>query len=220
MRTNLAFILGILLIASAGSHAAEFTLLQQKDLFCDKIKGEQACLAISMTGEITIGDTQKLQALMARTLALNAQAKRVVRIGTLFLDSPGGNVSEAMNIGRSIRSLQISTVVTATDRCASSCVLVLAAGVIRAPMGTIEVHSFYAPSLLGSGEFEKGEVFYKELSERIGGYLKDMRVSSALLDEMIRIPHTQSRKLEWDEIKRLSLIGLDPVYAQTRPPRK
>jgi hypothetical protein len=213
---HLALLLASVL-ASSDSTAAEFTLMEQKNVFCDKLKGERDCLAISMTGTLTFGDTERFKSLVSNIERLAAEYRQRVRIGTVFLDSTGGDVNEAMKLGRTMRSLQIASVVPLNSRCASACVLVLAAGVTRVAMGSIEVHSFYAPSLLGSGEFEKGEAFYRDLSGRVSTYLKDMRISTALLDEMIRIPHNQSRKLEWEEVKKLSLVGVDPVYAQTRP---
>ncbi|MEO7221654.1 MAG: ATP-dependent Clp protease proteolytic subunit, partial [Devosia sp.] len=67
-------------------------------------------------------------------------------IKTVALDSPGGSVVDALEIGRLIREKGFATSVAAGSLCASSCPLVFAGGKerIAAPDAAIAVHQIYA----------------------------------------------------------------------------
>ena len=208
-----------MLAGSFNSAAAQFNLSDANYSVCDKLTGESVCIAVRMTGKIEPGDSAKLEQTIEKLERAGVRNTRA-RVAAVVLDSSGGSVAEALTIGRFIRARQIWTQVGVNDRCASSCVLVLAGGVARFPFGTVEVHSFYSPEVLGSGDFSKAEKMYTEIAEQIAAYLKEMRVTTALLDEMMQIPHYTSRQLKFEEIKRFGLFGMDPVYAQVRPQPK
>lgn len=214
-----ALLLVGLLTGSGASAAAQFQVSDAYFPLCDKLAGESVCIAIRMTGKIVPGDGTKLEETIKRSEIVGSRNTKA-RVTTIFLNSSGGNVAEAMKIGRTIRALQIWVHLGLSDRCASSCVLVLAGGVARFPLGIVEIHSFYSPQVLGSGDFAKAEKMYTEVAEQISNYLKEMRVTTALLDEMMQIPHYTSRELNLEEMKRLGLFGMDPVYAQVRPQPK
>lgn len=172
--------------------------------------------ALSLVGKIEAGDTRKLQQEVARVQGVVSTHIAKARVALVFLESPGGNMNEAMSLGRFLRANQVSTQVAKGDTCASACVLVLAAGVTRVPAGDVVVHSFYSPEVLGTNDFAKAEKAYERMSAAVALYLREMRVSGQLLDEMIRVPHFTSRKLELEELERLGLLGIDPAYAQAR----
>jgi hypothetical protein len=67
-------------------------------------------------------------------------------IKTVALDSPGGSVVDALEIGRLIRDKGFATSVAAGSLCASSCPLVFAGGTerIAAPSAALAVHQIYA----------------------------------------------------------------------------
>ena len=67
-------------------------------------------------------------------------------IRTIRLDSPGGSVLDALEMGRLIRERGFSTAVAAGSLCASSCPLVFAGGGERlaAPGSALAVHQIYA----------------------------------------------------------------------------
>lgn len=186
------------------------------DTQCDVIKAESICVRVSLTGEIRPGDTQRLKDVIAHAeYSLSAKGLKA-RASLVLLHSPGGDLLEGMKLGRLIRSRQIGTTVAADSVCASSCVLVLAGGVKRIPSGRVVVHSFYSPALLGTNDFALAEKKYSAASEVVRIYLKEMRISSALLDEMMRIPHFKSHDLSVEQMSQWGLLGLDPVYAQAR----
>lgn len=215
MHAKGAFVASLALFCVA-AFAARIELLDTKNMFCDKLAQESACLALRLTGELKPGDNDRLIEIITR-LERTSDEKSYSRVGTVFLNSPGGEMQEALKIGRTLRNRKIVTVVAQPNQCASACVIVLAGGVMRFPVGTVEVHSFYSPDLLGTREYAKAEEQYKLMAQQVSEYLREMRIPAALLDEMMRIPHNRSRALGFAELERLSLIGIDPVYAQVRP---
>jgi hypothetical protein len=197
------------------AQAADFKM-DGVDTSCDKLREDVICMAVSLTGKIDQGDVQKLQQMITRLEASTQKGAFKSRVSPVYLDSPGGSVMAAMELGRFIRSKQIATKVVKDDNCASSCVLVFAGGVKRIPAGNVIVHSFYSPDVLGTNDFAKAEAMYTQVSESVAAYLKEMRISSQLLEEMMRVPHSSARQLTVEQMLQWGLIGIDPVYAQAR----
>lgn len=213
------FLPAILLCAVTASttlRAAEIRLSTMDAPSCDRIRGESVCVGVSLRGRIEVGDAQKLEKFIAGLEDFVSKQVAPARVVLVSLNSPGGHMNEAMAIGRFIRRAQISTQVPVDGACASSCVLVLAGGVTRLPAGSVVIHSFYSPEVLGTNDFARAEKLYSQVADSVAVYLKEMRVSSLLLEEMMRIPHFTSRTLEVDETVKLGLLGIDPVYAQAR----
>ena len=197
------------------AHAADVRTAAVDPPGCEIIGSEKFCAAILISGKIEPGDADRVHAFFSR-IDQSATGSLPIRIGLAYLDSPGGNVSEAMKIGRLLRSRQVGTFITIDSFCASACVLILASGVHRAAAGPVEIHSFYSPGFLGTGDFVGANRQYEVLSRAVEEYLREMRVPRTLLDEMIKVPHSMSRRLSLEETINLGLLGIDPVYAQVR----
>jgi hypothetical protein len=179
-RSNVRLLLSLAatyLIASAVS-AAEFRVAGANKAGCDILGVEKICLAVEMSGKIEPGDSAKFSAFLARVDA-SPVSDMPMRVGQLFLDSPGGNVAEAMKLGRIIRNRQIGTFVPGDSACASACVLLLAAGVHRGALGPVEIHSFYSKEFVGTGNFEEASKQFDLLAKSVDVYLREMRVPRA-----------------------------------------
>ena len=70
----------------------------------------------------------------------------------MLLDSPGGSVDDALDIGRLVREQGLSTEVSNGGLCASSCPLIFASGETRiaGQEAAIGVHQIYAAALSAS----------------------------------------------------------------------
>lgn len=79
-------------------------------------------------------------------------ASRGEYVSTVLLDSPGGSVKDALEMGRLIREKSLSTEVRDGGLCASSCPLVFASGSERMAgrEAAIGVHQIYAAALSAS----------------------------------------------------------------------
>lgn len=105
---------------------------------------------VILTGEIRSGDLKKVIACGTQVIiggqkyTVEKSTSQDSSSQTVFLiSSPGGSVSEAMRIGRYIRQNKMRVVVPDSGKCFSSCVYILAAGVIKWPWGDIGIHRPY-----------------------------------------------------------------------------
>lgn len=172
---------------------------------------------VIFSGEINSGDSEKILAEKKHLESvLRKIVKKPVRIGKIHFDSPGGDLFEAMKIGRIVRDGLMVTQVTYDSSCYSACVIAFVGGVIRISVGTVGIHSFYSKEMIGLAEFSKASRMYDEVSLQVENYLHSMRISLGLLDEMKNTPHYTMKVLEFEEMEKLGVIGIDPVFAQIR----
>lgn len=198
------------------THAAELMNGGLNFPGCDKLIGETHCMALSLVGKILPGDSHKLEKKIRSIEGLNTPSKSI-RIGVLILDSTGGDLAEAMRIGRLLRSRQMATFVTYDTICASAGVFILAAGVKRIAFGPVVIHSFYVPDLLGAGEFTRtSKILDKAVSESDADF-REMRVSRAIVDAMLQVQHSAAEELSLEKLIAFGLVGQDPAYFQSLP---
>lgn len=134
----------------------------------------------------------------------------------LVIDSNGGDISAAMELGRELRK-RTATVVVENATCASACVLVLAGAVERSVFSTasIVIHRPYRaePIVLGKEEAQRQ---YEARNAAIADYLREMNVPTSLLDAMLRVPSEAGYALSEDELFAFGLNSTDPVYEEER----
>lgn len=129
-------------------------------------------------------------------------------LSMVYLNSPGGNLYDAMRIGRIIRQLEIGTIVGFGQACHSSCALILLSGRSRIVSGEI---GFHRPFLTGRAE---GQMPYREeileIYEEMEDYMRDMGASGALIDIAISTPPEQMYVISKTELDRL-IPFMDPA---------
>lgn len=84
---------------------------------------------ILIAGEITPGDVDMLRTTIIQRM--NQFKSQLIGQPVVLLDSPGGNVSAALEMGRLLRRISAHTVVDGGASCSSSCIFLLAGGVER-----------------------------------------------------------------------------------------
>ncbi len=95
---------------------------------------EPSRIGISIIGKIEHGDYQRFVQFITPTESGSAEQIRRVRAllwGTLYLDSAGGDVAEALKIAERVAEAFVHTSVQRDGTCFSSCFLIWAAGVAR-----------------------------------------------------------------------------------------
>ena len=206
-----------LLTISSTTVAANVSVSDLNGLGCENIRGSRDCVTLLFAGEIKQGDAARLLNFIDVTSkVLSSNFKRPVRVGKIYLHSNGGNLFEAMKIGRVIRNNLISVQVTHDSVCYSACVIAYLGGVIRIPVGPMGIHSFYSSEFVGAVNFASSSKKYNEIAESVTGYMREMRVTTALLDEMMKVSHKSIKILDFDEMKQFGVIGQDPVYQQSK----
>ena len=171
---------------------------------------------ITIEGTIAPGDYQKLVA-----LALSSEGAH-----TVWLASPGGNLSEALRMGRFIRSLGFAVSVPfskdeplvalknrANNTCSSSCFLLYAAGVSR--QGS--VLGLHRPSLPADEYFSLGldgaVAAYGVIREAVTAYLEEMAVPSKYTSLMLSTENSDMAWLSSEDIRN-DLDGVIAEYAE------
>lgn len=143
------------------------------------------------------------------------------------LNSPGGDVAAAMELGRFLRARRAETRVMYTDRCESACVLVLAGGAKRnvwdaEPPADDEITEIgiHRPATRSEGVVEHTAddyaQLYGEVESAIGRYLDEMRIDPGLLRAMAKVPIEDVRYLTAREVRDFGLHGYDPAYYDWR----
>ena len=162
---------------------------------------------ITIEGAIAPGDYQKLVA-----LTLSSKGAH-----TVWLASAGGNLSEALRMGRFIRSLGLSVSVPfskdeplvalknrANNTCSSSCFLLYAAGVSR--QGT--VLGLHRPSLPADEYFALGldgaVDAFRVIRDAVTGYLEEMGVPSKYTSLMLSTANSDMVWLSSEDIRQRS----------------
>lgn len=199
-------------------HAAEFAMTgvtaDPQNAQC-KLYGEYTvCWTLSVNGEIEKGDTKHL--LSALEVVARQRPKRGgrSRIGTILFNSPGGDLTEAMVLGRAIRKHLIQTSISGNASCASACVIAFLGGIERWPLGPVIMHSLQSREFTGSENPDKASGKREQTANELRQYLEEMHISATLIEELDKIPPDSAKTLSVPELDRLGVMGTDPSWAQ------
>ncbi|HDL7986496.1 hypothetical protein [Yersinia kristensenii] len=208
---NILFVILVILFSSSTYALEHINWDFKKDgSFCPLL-GYKMCTMHVYTGDIVKGDANKLDGYISKLAKLEPST----RIGIIQISSNGGDVEEALRIGRILRKNQIQVLIPMDSHCYSSCVLLLAGGVGRFPVGDVGIHSFYSmSSQKPNADYEQEEKIYTATEKSIRDYLNEMRVSGAVMDAMLRVPSSKLEILDIDKLKEYGLFGIDPVFNQ------
>lgn len=127
---------------------------------------------------------------------------------TFVISSQGGLVSEAMKIGRYVRTKKMWVVVPEPDECFSSCVYILASGVVKWPMGTVGIHRPYfvvAPN-------QPYDAALKATLRESKAFFQEMNVPEFMADDMFSIPPDDIIFLGDSLLRKYRLNQADMAY--------
>lgn len=141
-------------------------------------------------------------------------AKRGAYVKTVVLHSPGGSVSDALEMGRLIRQNGFNTAVQTGRYCASSCPLMFAGGVERyvGDKAVLGVHQVFSVPQIGVAASDGAETVQRVAAE-CQRYLRDMGVD---LEVWMRAMETPRDALYY--FKQGELLSLK-LATQTGEPR-
>tara|TARA_R110001606_G_C15404525_1_gene653987 strand:- start:34221 stop:35261 length:1041 start_codon:yes stop_codon:yes gene_type:complete len=193
-----ALTLTLTALASNCVGAASFSVVQLERQGSSSVATE-----VYVHGDIAAGDGERFRDLARR---------HEIKSGTVYFNSVGGRLDEAMSIGTSIRRLGLNTGVgnreAATNRlmpaeCLSACVMAFAGGKYRFldARSVIAVHRFYSRSI-GSEDLALGQI----VAASITSYLTEMGVSPALFEKMVSVGD-QLTKLPLAQAEAFGLVN-------------
>lgn len=135
------------------------------------------------------------------------------------LNSAGGDVRTAIQIGRFLRTNQAAVTIARDAYCASACVFVLAGAVLRIVDGRVAIHRPFNPADTDTSP-DSQRATYKQLEIEIKKYLSDMNVSPTLYDDMLYISPDSAHILSSSELRRYGLRGSDPYFEQSQDAKR
>ncbi len=176
----------------------------------DGADGHSAVIRIQSA--ITYGDLPRFQAALAHVERTAKAQINGIPFVTVELNSPGGDVVEAIGIGREIYRHAAMTMVRPTQECVSACVFILMAGAVHTPIGAaIGVHK---PMLVAwhNMSYADARMKYDGLMAYLRDYFRELGVSDEAYDIMMRTSATDMHYFTWWEMDRLGLRGEGPGW--------
>jgi len=126
--------------------------------------------------------------------------ERSIGANTLWLDSPGGLITEGLKIGNIIAEKGMGAVVTVSGHCYSSCVFVYAAAKERLNFGEVGIHRPFAEEIsTDSLSYPEYLEKYENLTPILKRYFSKYGVSPAIVDAMNIIPSDDIKILSQEE---------------------
>lgn len=194
------------LMSLTHAHAAEITGTHEA---C----GGSPCAYFN--GEIKSGDLIKLKTVFdspTRRRSFNVVNQEIF---TLQLNSRGGSLEEAMEIGRWVRENKISTSMPTNAECFSSCVYILAAGVAKQVFyemwgNKVGIHRPYLTRI----PKESVQVAMRKALADSRAYFAEMNIPEQLADKMFSISPDNVEILTDDQLTLYRLTGLDIVFEE------
>tara|TARA_R110001592_G_scaffold215036_1_gene468375 strand:+ start:867 stop:1694 length:828 start_codon:yes stop_codon:yes gene_type:complete len=130
---------------------------------------------------------------------------------TIFhIESPGGDLAEAMQIGRIIRDSHVP--VWTGEECSSACVFIYVSGVERLARGRVGLHRpYFGPQYFSGLTSAQAKKKYADLRRAVEGFLKEMEVSNVIKQ---RIFETGSNEMDFiSESESNRIFGeISPFY--------
>lgn len=166
---------------------------------------------ILVSGEIVADDVDELRRVLAQRRKILGSTPLVV------LNSPGGSVVAALEMGRIIRDTPGETAVEGGGSCSSSCVFLHSAGVMRNVFGDgllglhrprFDYEEFAALSKLDA------RTAYAQVVEACEKYMREMGISDEVFKDMLRIPSHEIRFVDRDYAEQHDLVGKDPAWEE------
>ena len=148
---------------------------------------------ILVSGPIETGDTERFITFL--------KDNNETKFSFVSLHSPGGPVSEALSLGREVRSRSFKTFLSNTAFCYSACPYVMASGVERifSDYSLLGVHqhyyeaNLYIPLLFAVNDIQNSQA-------DVFRYLKEMGVSTDLMEHSLSTPPDEIYILKEQEL--------------------
>ena len=149
-------------------------------------------ISIEITGDITQRDVA----------FLTSQSKdfkfKQLRV---WLNSPGGDVVAAMEIGRMIRSVDGVTDISLNKRCYGSCALIFIAGVKRFNYGELGLHRpYFASASLSREQIEKQAPIMRDA---VKTYVEEMGITDSFFERMYNTDPSNIEVLRGDQSQKI-----------------
>jgi hypothetical protein len=159
---------------------------------------------VYLQGEITQRDVYGAKVMES----LIKRGRQKLAGNSVSLAGSGGEVDAAMELGRLLRKLRISTVVARGEQCLSSCVFAFMGGDRRTVAGRIGIHRPYFSS---TRKVPDRRAYYRQLQKRLQQFIEDLDYPPSLYEAVMAVPPESVSMLSAAELKRFYLQGMSPA---------
>lgn len=181
--------------------AADFSEHVPENPYEKYIKPVENVLEIS--GTIERGDKDQLSAWLQNSYALGKPTPTAI-----VLNSPGGNLAEAISMAELIEKFMLITAVPSDRECHSACVFLFIAGAERQHYGNLGIHRPYFRQQYFAGlPFEDAQLKYRELLNSASKWLEERHISPGIIEKMMQTPSNDIHFLQKEEIARHSITA-------------
>jgi ATP-dependent protease ClpP protease subunit len=193
MKSAACFVMAMLVLTTARMAWAQDV---QTTWSCSKVKDEKTCsFDITIQGEITAATVEGVKKALVERQEMMAREGGWSDLWIIHLDSLGGSVQAAFDIGRLLRSANATVDIGPNKQCVSACVLILAGATGRFMNGRVGIHRPYFETPNTDVDFNDVQKAYNKMSEQIRAYLREMNASDRLADDMMIVPPERVRYL-------------------------
>jgi hypothetical protein len=168
-----------------------------------------------VVGKIEKGDAEIFSRAINKTLLL-AKTDCADGLFSIGVHSQGGDVIEAIKLGRLIRKNSFQVMVSLPSECTSACVFILAGGVRRIALGKVGIHRPYYESLDSKLSMPQVRKQRDEFNAIVLDYLREMDMPSSLFDAMNATSSESIKYLTFEEKDQFRLNGEDTTFDEYR----
>lgn len=158
---------------------------------------------VFLRGDITQKDVYSAKVMES----LIKKGRQKIAGNLVSLAGNGGDVDAAMEVGRLLRKLRVSTLVARDDQCLSSCVFVFMGGDQRTVEGRVGIHRPYFSS---ARKVVNRRQFYRQLQKRLQQYIEELDFPPSFYEALMAVPSESISIVSAADLKRFYLNGMSP----------
>lgn len=204
--------------SGAAAHASTASTSRWWKLDCNPSSGKRtgeaaACIfRLKLRGTIDASRLHLLRQAIQRRDAVERTLHREIEVH-VDVDSPGGEIFAALEIGRILRAERASIAVGRGASCISSCIFLLMGATERNISGAARL-GIHRPSLGASaqgGSKQPGEdAIVEALSEQLVLYAQQMNVPRKIVDDAMSVPPDRVERLSAADLAAYGIGAVDP----------
>ncbi len=210
-----------------GAHASTASTSRWWKLECGDASRKRAAertacaLTVKLRGVIDESRIQLVQQARLRRDAVRHALGREVGFH-VDVDSPGGEIFAALEIGRILRTERASISVGKGRSCISSCVFLLMGAIERRVSGDARL-GIHRPSLGAPGQAGPKQASEDEIVDAMSGplllYAQQMNVPRKIIDDSMSVPADRVRQLSAADLAGYGIHAVDPLVLEERRAR-
>lgn len=213
--------------AESGVHASVVSTSRWWNLDCGQTarnrqsESTTCTLTVKLRGVLDGSRLQLVRNALERRDSVRHALRRQVEF-RVDIDSQGGEIFSALEIGRTLRAERASVSVGEGAACISSCVLLLIGAVERSisPDARLGIHRPSVRALREGGPRRTSkDKIVEAISEQLVVYAQQMNVPRKIIDESMLIPPERVKLLSPSELAGYGIYPVDPVELEERRAR-